>query len=358
MGIKNFNKFLREKSEHIFETVHLSEYAYKKVAIDISLYLFKFKAVCGDNWLNTFINLICSLRRNEIHCVFIYDGQAPAEKEAEKQKRKEEKEKLQQQVFELEEALNVYHKTGTIEQILVDLYKRKKSPTNKRLLGNTTKNNIDMNWISYKIEQKRTQIIDISPNDFQYTKDLFDILEVPYYTAPSEAEKFCSKLCIDGVVDAVLSEDTDIIAYGTPVFLSKIDTKNDQCVRINNKNILNSLQLSQPQLLDLCIMSGTDYNDNIFKIGGHKAYALLKEHNNIDGIRNNTNIDTSILNYTRVKQLFTEFEPYNINNIPYCGKPDFNKLANFVKTHKLAINIDKIKDNFTREIVFADSDSD
>ena len=357
MGIKNLNKFLRDKSEEIFTRIHLSEYAYKKVAIDISLYLFKFKAVCGDNWLNAFTNLVCSLRRNEIHCVFIYDGQAPPEKEAEKAKRREEKEKLKKQVYELEQALDVYHQTGVIEKILQELYKRRRSPTNKRLLG-PSQQSIDMIWVEQKIKQKRAQIIDIYTEDFQYTKDLFDILNVPYFTAPSEAEKFCSKLCIDGIVDAVLSEDTDIIAYGTPIFLSKIDTNQDCCIQILNKEILKNLSLSQRQLLDLCIMSGTDYNDNIFRIGGHKAYTLIKEHDDIDGIAENTNINISILKHKRVRELFTEFESYDINSIQYCGKPDYDLLELFIKQHNLEINIEKIKKNFTREIIFADSDSE
>ena len=358
MGIKNFNKFLREKSEDIFEPIHLSEYAYKKVAIDISLYLFKFKAVCGDRWLNSFVNLVCALRKNEIHCVFIYDGQAPPEKELEKAKRREDKEKLQKQLYDLESALESYYQTGVIEEILQNLYKRRKSPANKRLLGTNKNNNIDIKWIEQKIEQKRTQIIDICPNDFQYTKDLFDILNIPYYTAPSEAEKFCSKLCLNGLVDAVLSEDTDIIAYGTPVFLSKIDTQKEQCIRITNSSVLQHLNFSNKQLLDLCIMCGTDYNDNIFRIGGHKAYNLIQEHNNIEGIQKNTNLDVSILNHNRVRQLFTEFENFELNHIPYSGTPDFDKLSIFIKSHHLDININKIKDSFTRNIVFADSEDE
>jgi 5'-3' exonuclease len=356
MGIKNLNKFLRDKSNTLFVPIHLSEYAYKKVAIDISLYLFKYKAVCGDNWLNAFVNLVCSLRRNEIHCVFIYDGPAPPEKELEKAKRKEEKEKLKKQVYDLEQALDVYHQTGVVEKILQDMYKRRRSPSNKRLLGKTQP--IDMHWVEQKIKQKREQIIDICTEDFQYTKDLFNILEVPYYTAPSEAEKFCSKLCIDGLVDAVLSEDTDIIAYGTPVFLSKLDTNQDCCVQVLNTEILESISLSQHQLLDLCIMSGTDYNNNIFRIGGHKAYNLIKEHNDIDGIAENTNLDTSILKHIRVRELFTEFETYDMKSIPYCGKPNYELLESFVQTHKLEINIEKIKQHFRKEIIFADSDDD
>ena len=52
----------------------------KKIAIDISLYMCKYKAIYGDNWLYAFLKLISSLRKNEIHCVFIYDNGAPPEK--------------------------------------------------------------------------------------------------------------------------------------------------------------------------------------------------------------------------------------------------------------------------------------
>jgi 5'-3' exonuclease len=358
MGIKNLNKFLREKTPEIFEPIHLSEYAFKKVAIDISLYLFKFKAVCGDRWLYSFLQLICSLRRNEIHCIFVYDGKAPPEKESEKAKRKSEKEKLQKQVYELETALDEYYKTGVIDPLLRELYKKRKSPQQKRLLG--INKDIDINWLEYKIKQKRAQIIDISHNDFAYTKELFDILKVPYLTAPMEAEKMCSKLCIDGLVDAVLSEDTDIIAYGTPLFLSKIDTQKDVCIRINHSKVLENLEFTtKNEFLDLCIMCGTDYNDNIYKVGPNKSYQYLKQYNNIENIIDNTSLDTSILNYERVRELFTIFEDYNINNIDYCGTPDFIKLEQFFTEHNININMEKIKENFTREIIFEeDSESE
>ena len=202
------------------------------------------------------------------------------------------------------------------------------------------------------------QIIDIRPEDFAFTKRLFDILQVPYYTAPSEAEKMCSKLCVDGIVDAVLSEDTDVIAYGTPFFLTKIDCYTDTCVRISNEFLLNELNFdSQNQLLDLCIMCGTDYNDNIPKIGAHTAYKQLITNKNIESIEKN-GTDVSILKYKRVRELFTEFDDYKIISIPYCGYPDIDELSNFNKQHNLDINIDKLIKDFTREITFEDSDEE
>ena len=72
MGINNLNVLLRKHCPEIYEEIHISEYAYKKVAIDISLFLCKYKAICGDKWVTAFINLVSCLRRNEIHCVFIW----------------------------------------------------------------------------------------------------------------------------------------------------------------------------------------------------------------------------------------------------------------------------------------------
>ena len=80
MGIKNLHSFLRSKCPEIYKTMHLSEYAYKKIAIDISLYMFKYKTIFGDKWLDAFLKLVACLRKNEIHCVFIYDNGAPPEK--------------------------------------------------------------------------------------------------------------------------------------------------------------------------------------------------------------------------------------------------------------------------------------
>ena len=78
------NKFLKRHCPNVFVENDLGNYAYKKIAIDISLYIFKYKAIFRERWLDAFINLICCLRRNNIHCVFIYDGKAPKEKDNEK----------------------------------------------------------------------------------------------------------------------------------------------------------------------------------------------------------------------------------------------------------------------------------
>lgn len=357
MGIKSqFNKFLRDTCPEIFEDIHISTFAFKRVAIDISLYINKYKAIAGDNWLASFINLMACLRRNEIHSVFIFDGKSPPEKEGERLKRRQAREKMENELYKLELAYDNYCKTGIVDKCLSELYERRRSP--QRLLGQRS-DGVDMEWVENKIKQKRNQLYEINPEDYTSVKELFDILHVPYYTAPWEAEKTCSKLCIDGKVSAVLSEDTDVMAYGTPVFLSKLDTSKDTCVCINQDALLSSLNLNKEQFLDLCIMCGTDYNDNIFRVGSKTAYKHIINHENIEGISSKTDLDISVLKHVRVRQLFTEFEEYDIDSVPYCGCPNFEELERFIITKKIQVNIEKLRKDFTQNIViFEDSDEE
>lgn len=358
MGINNLNKFLRNNCPNIYEEIHISEYSFKKVAIDISLYLCKFKSICGDRWLAAFINLIACLRKNEVHCVFIYDSGAPPEKEAERKERVAQRAKLEEKVYKFEEAIEKFHLTSEVDPILVELYKKKKAVEKgpPRLMKRTN-DEVDMRVVESIVEKMRGQILDIRPEDFQKTKQLFDILKVPYFDAPMEAECFCSDLCRRGLVDAVLSEDTDVLAYASPVFLSKINTSDGTCIRIKYPELLEALELNSDGFLDLCIMCGTDYNKNIFRVGPEKAYKYIQTHSSIDEIGKNTVLDISILNHVRGRALFRDYEKKDIK-IPYCGSPDFKQLEQFIFKNNIRCGVEGLKKAFVHQttIVFTEED--
>jgi 5'-3' exonuclease len=345
MGIKsNFNKFLKSYcGEDIYTTVNLSEYAYKKIAIDISLYLHKYKVVCGDDWIKAFINLVICLRKNNIHCVFIYDGKAPDEKDSEHEDRKIAKDKLRSTLKKLEESLELYHSSGELNETLLDLIENRRSPSKKIL----KRDDIDIEWITEKIEYKRKQIVNISQDDLNLTRELFTLLKIPFYIAPTEAEKMCSKLCIDGVVDAVLTEDTDVIAYASPVFLSKIDTFKGTCQELIHSQILERLELDNNEFLDLCIMCGTDYNKNLPKIGAISAYKKIRVHRNIENIRDVDKLNVDILKHTVVRRLFTDFSDIDVKRIPFCGRPDIMSLNTFFDKYGIDVDVTNLIHAFT-----------
>lgn len=351
MGIKSLHKLLRKYAADAYTKIHISEYAFKKIAIDMSLYMCKYKAICGDAWITAIINLVVCLRENEVHCVFIFDGKATDDKDEEKQRRINEREKRENIVAELELALDTYDKTNEMSNVLIELYNKiRDKPYQQRLLcANVSKPTININIeiVRNEIRKKRSQLLNISRGDYDMTREMFDILSIPYFTAPAEAETMCADLCKRGLVDAVLSEDTDVLAYGANVLLTEIDPFNHTCVKIEHSIILKSLSMNYDTFLDLCIMCGTDYNKNIEGIGPEKSYKFMKKYKNIDAMKESENIDISKLKHERVRELFTQYEQVNVA-IPYCGSPCMNGLNEFLMKNDIKVNTQRIHMAFTR----------
>ena len=344
MGIKSLSKFLRDHHPEVFECIHISEYHFQKVAIDTSLYLCNYKALYGEEgWLGAFVKLVSCLRENEIHCVFIYDSSAPPEKEAERKERTEAKERMNERVSNLEDAIEAYNTHGSIDQSLLEFQTKRKlgSALNPKL--------INIKGIEAAVGKMRKNLFSVSQKDFEATKQLFDILDVPYFDAPMEAENMCADLCIQGKVDAVLSEDTDVMAYGAPVFLTKINTLNGTCTRIKQDVLLESIGLSQDEFLDFCIMCGTDYNKNIPKVGPVNAFRLIQRHNSIEKIRD-SGIDVSILNHQRTRELFRGYKRSDVK-VKYCGFPNYEKLQVFLTKKNFYINMESLKKSFEKNVV-------
>ena len=168
-----------------------------------------------------------------------------------------------------------------------------------------------------------------------------------------EAETTCVDLCKRGIVDAVLTEDTDVLAYGVDIFLSKIDTKNETICIISYEDILSHLNLNNRQFTELCIMCGTDYNTNINKVGPSNAFKLLTKYGSIDNIALETEYDISCLNHKRVLELFENYTKSEVDKIPNCGKPNFEMLEEFLVKKNIKYNISNIKEAFESKLIIS-----
>ena len=340
MGIKHLHQVLQKYAPSCYQTRHLSEFAYQRVAIDISLYLYKYKAIAGDRWLESFVYLISCLRKWNIHCVFIYDNKAPDEKKAEQQRRRETRAKQGDRVKELENDIQHYENGVEPSEKMIEICKK------EGLLSLLKKNEnvIDIKLIKRKLESMKSMIISITEEDLQLSRDLFDMMDIPYMTATSEAEAYSSYMCIHEKVDAVLSEDTDVLAYGAPLFLTKIDTFTNTVVVISYEKVLEELKMTKETFVDLCIMLGCDYNTNVPKVGPEKSIAFLNKYKSIENIKDIKEEDKKILHYKRVRELLAipkEMDVY----VPYCGIPDFTKVDQFLQQHNLRCNIDTLRKN-------------
>jgi 5'-3' exonuclease len=352
MGIKGLNKLLRNRCPAVFENIHITEYAYQKIAVDTSLYMYKFKASVGDKWLLAFLKFVGCLRRHEIHCVFLYDSGCVKEKLGERAERAAARIKIEEKVREYEDALVDFDTTGEVADCLEALHAKAVNSSHRpRFLGTSlTAPKIDINLVRREVERKQRMLVKITPADFALTKELFDILRVPWYDAPLEAETICADMCKQGLVGGVLSEDTDVLAYGSPVLISTLDQASGLCTRVCHGQILEDLELTTDSFLDLCIMSGTDYNKNISQIGPERACNLIQKYGSIDAIRANTTVDVSVLNHERGRDIFKNYDRMN-GEVPYCGQPDWNALKKFAVEHDLSMDVDTLYDSFVHAVL-------
>lgn len=341
MGIRNLHTFLRKNVPQVYQEVSLTKFAYKRIAIDLSIYLCKYKAFYKERWLDAFISLVTCLRENEIHFVFILDSKSPPEKDQEKRHRSLQRDKLKTRITDMEKAY----------KLLMD--KDEISPCIDRYFQNKTNREANIQFVGTEIDRLRSNLLEIQSEDFVLVKQLLDVLKVPYYYGVSEAEATCAHLCLNGNVDAVMTEDTDILAYGCPTNLHKINIQNNTIMLIEMKKLLVELNMTYSQFRDFCIMCGTDYNTNIPKIGPDRSFKLLKEHECIENIHKIMNTD--ILKYTDVRRLFKNDIQFDIPII-YCGRPDINELQLFVFTNNCYTDVSKIMNAFyySKQIVIED----
>ena len=57
-----------------------------------------------------------------------------------------------------------------------------------------------------------------------------------------------------------MSDDMDMFVYGCPRVLRYVSILNETAILYNTKEILRTLKITQTELREICVLSGTDYN--------------------------------------------------------------------------------------------------
>ena len=194
----------------------------------------------------------------------------------------------------MERDLDIYKQSGHISQALQDI-------NNTKLKSRSLVKRFNEKEVRQYIADMRSQIVCLAKSDILSLKHLLELFGVQYIEAKNEAELLCSQMCKEGLVDAVMSSDSDVMACQCPISL--IYVYGEELYEIRLENILKKLNLSSNEWVDLCIMCGTDFNPNLHKIGPIKSYDLIRRYSDIETIGSN-NFDITPLNHIRVRELF------------------------------------------------------
>jgi flap endonuclease-1 len=114
---------------------------------------------------------------------------------------------------------------------------------------------------------------------------LLQLMKIPYVQAPSEAEAQAARMCADGTLDAVATTDTDALTFGTVHQIIGLDGDSKFVTAITREHVLNGLNLTQAQFIDLCILLGCDYTTaSLPGVGPKRSLKLIREHKSIEAI--------------------------------------------------------------------------
>lgn len=250
MGIKNLLKFL-SNYEGILKEINDDNFNKQKVAIDISIILYKViiairntgadltnkKGEIVSHILGLFNKTIYLLKKDIIP-IYVFDGKAPNLKSKVIQERKEIKKKAWEKLESL-----------TNEKEKIKYFKR---------------------------------TVSISWKQLEECKELLQLMGIPYVEAPEEADSQCAWLVKNGFASGVLTEDMDILTFGSKRIYRNLGSFNKTTLEINLDDILEKIKLDYNQFIELCILFGCDYCDRIKDISPEELYKTYIKYKNID----------------------------------------------------------------------------
>ncbi|CAI9753598.1 unnamed protein product [Fraxinus pennsylvanica] len=273
MGINNLLKFMKP----YVESVHIKKYAGKRVGIDAYSWLHKGAYSCGMElclnmegykkfqYLNYFMHRINLLRHYKITPVVVFDGG------------------------------NIPCKAATEDE----RHRRRKA--NRDMAMEKLKAG-DANAASEFFQRA----VSITPLMAHQLVQILRSENIEFVVAPYEADAQLAYLSTfkaeEGGIAAVISEDSDLLAYSCPAIIFKMDRYGNGEEIILDK-VLNAVgrvpsfqKFDKTLFTGMCILAGCDFLPSVPGIGIAKAYNLVSKYHNLDRV-------LSILKFEKGQQM-------------------------------------------------------
>lgn len=129
--------------------------------------------------------------------------------------------------------------------------------------------------------QEFQKCVDITPEMASTLIQELKKMCIPYVVAPYEADAQLVYLERQGLVDGILSDDSDLLVFGAKRLLTKLDQYGN-CIEINRRDFCAVREISLTGWSDaefrrMAIMSGCDYLNGLPGVGLKTAYRLMRK---------------------------------------------------------------------------------
>jgi DNA excision repair protein ERCC-5 len=113
---------------------------------------------------------------------------------------------------------------------------------------------------------------------------LLKLFGIPYITAPMEAEAQCAALVELGLVEGIITDDSDVFLFGGQRVFKNMFNQSKTVECFLQQDLARELGLTRDDLVSLAFLLGSDYTEGLPGVGPVLAMELLKEFPGDDGL--------------------------------------------------------------------------
>ena len=120
----------------------------------------------------------------------------------------------------------------------------------------------------------------MSPYILESSKKLLDYMGMPYVQAKGEGEAQGAYMVEQGDAWAVASQDYDCLLFGAPRIIRNLTLSGglSNLEYLELQKVLEDIDLTREQLIDVALMVGTDFNEGIHGIGAKTGLKLIRNN--------------------------------------------------------------------------------
>ena len=152
-------------------------------------------------------------------------------------------------------------------------------------VGSTSTSISEEQLLQEQLQKSKRDSDEVTQNMITDVQELLRRFGIPYITAPMEAEAQCAELVKIGLVDGIITDDSDCFLFGgTKVYKNMFNQK--QYVECYSQDdVVDKIGLTRKNLIELALLLGSDYTEGIKGIGPVLAMEILAEFGSLKNFK-------------------------------------------------------------------------
>jgi hypothetical protein len=189
----------------------------------------------------------------------------------------------------------------------------------------------------------RRSSVEITRNKTESVKQLFDEYNIPYCTAPSEADTICASMVLTNRFWGCMSDDMDMLVYGCRNILRDLDIYSHTAKLYVLPEILRELNITYDNFKRVCVISGTDYNTHhqTYQHNQRQAHPSINVPSDNVVVWKNPQVPANITFYSAIK-LFDRYQ----HTVKYPTMTFYGWLKHYLKLNIDYDALDKVYNMF------------